>query len=49
VGGNYAPADDKIKEVDGYVSQPGDTAEVRRQNYQESLGWYAGITADMFG
>lgn len=48
VGGNYAPADDKIKEVDGYVSQPGDTAEVRRQNYQESLGWYAGITADMF-
>jgi sulfide dehydrogenase [flavocytochrome c] flavoprotein subunit len=48
VGANYAPADDKIKEMDGFVSQPGDTAEIRRQNYQESLGWYAGITADMF-
>jgi sulfide dehydrogenase [flavocytochrome c] flavoprotein chain len=48
VGGSYGPADDKIKELEGFVSQPGDTAEVRRQNYQESLGWYAGITADVF-
>jgi sulfide dehydrogenase [flavocytochrome c] flavoprotein subunit len=48
VGGSYAPAEDKIKEIEGFVSQPGDAADVRRQNYQESLGWYAGITADMF-
>jgi sulfide dehydrogenase [flavocytochrome c] flavoprotein chain len=48
VGGSYAPAEDKIKEIEGFVSRPDDTVEVRRQNYQESLGWYAGITADMF-
>ena len=30
------------------VSQPDDTAAVRQANYEESVGWYAGITADMF-
>jgi NADPH-dependent 2,4-dienoyl-CoA reductase/sulfur reductase-like enzyme len=48
VGGRYEAAVDKIKEIDGFVSKPGDTAEVRQRNYQESLGWYAGITADAF-
>ncbi|MDZ4791859.1 MAG: NAD(P)/FAD-dependent oxidoreductase [Hyphomicrobiales bacterium] len=49
VGGRYEATSDKIREVQGFVSQPEDTAERRRQNYQESLGWYAAITADMFG
>lgn len=48
VGGRYEAADDKIKEVEGFVSKPDDTADVRQHNYQESLGWYAGITADIF-
>jgi NADPH-dependent 2,4-dienoyl-CoA reductase/sulfur reductase-like enzyme len=48
VGGRYEPTAEKIREAQGFVSQPEDTAEVRRQNYQESLAWYAGITADMF-
>ena len=48
VGGRYEPTAEKIKEVEGFVSKPADTAEMRAQNYQESLGWYAGITADMF-
>ena len=48
VGGRYEPTSEKIKEVEGFVSQPEDSAEVRRQNYEESVGWYAGITADMF-
>ena len=48
VGGSYEPTPEKIKEVEGFVSQPDDTAETRRQNYEESVGWYAGITADMF-
>lgn len=48
VGGRYEPAEEKIKEVDSFISQPDDTADVRAQNYQESLGWYAGITADVF-
>jgi NADPH-dependent 2,4-dienoyl-CoA reductase/sulfur reductase-like enzyme len=48
VGGRYEATAEKIAETDGFVSQPTDTAEVRAQNYQESLGWYAGITADIF-
>jgi sulfide dehydrogenase [flavocytochrome c] flavoprotein subunit len=49
VGGQYEPADGKIKEISGFVSQPTDTAETRKANYAESVGWYAGITADIFG
>jgi sulfide dehydrogenase [flavocytochrome c] flavoprotein subunit len=49
VGGQYEPADGKIKEISGFVSQPTDTAEVRKANYAESVGWYAGITTDIFG
>jgi hypothetical protein len=30
------------------VSKPGEDAATRAQNYQESIGWYSGITADMF-
>ncbi len=48
VGANYAPKDGKLDASGGFVSQPGEAADVRKQNYQESLGWYAGITADMF-
>ena len=48
VGGHYEPTPEKIKEVDGFVSQPTDAAEMRKQNYEESVGWYEGITADMF-
>lgn len=48
VGGRYEPKAEKIKEVEGFVSKPGDTADIRKQNEQELLGWYDGITADMF-
>ncbi len=48
VGGRYEPTAEKISEVEGFVSQPDDTAAIRKQNEQELLGWYNGITADMF-
>lgn len=48
VGARYEATEEKIKRTDGFISHPTDTAEVRAQNYQESLGWYAGITADIF-
>jgi hypothetical protein len=35
-------------ESQGFVSQRGEPADVRKQNYIESIGWYSGITADMF-
>ena len=49
VGATYEATDEKIAKVDGFISQTGETAELRRQTYEESLGWYAGITSDMFG
>jgi hypothetical protein len=48
VGGRYEPTPEKIKEVEGFVSQPADGPELRAQNYQEFVGWYSGVTADMF-
>ena len=48
VGGNYTPKDGKLEISGGFVSQRDEAADVRRQNYQESLGWYSAITADMF-
>jgi NADPH-dependent 2,4-dienoyl-CoA reductase/sulfur reductase-like enzyme len=48
IGANYAPKDSKLDPSEGFVSQRGETVDVRKQNYQESVGWYAAITADMF-
>ena len=48
VGANYAPKDGKLEASDGFVSETGEPAQLRKLNYQESLGWYAAITADMF-
>jgi len=48
IGANYAPKDGKLEASGGFVSQPGEAPDVRKQNYQESIGWYASITADMF-
>ena len=49
VGASYAPKDDKIAKVSGFVSQLEETAAQRKAAYQESVDWYASITADMFG
>lgn len=49
VGASYQATDEKIAKVDGFVSQTGEDAALRKATYEESIGWYAGITADMFG
>ena len=49
VGASYEATEEKIAKVDGFVSSTGETADLRKQTYEESLGWYAGITSDMFG
>jgi len=49
VGASYEATDEKISKVDGFVSQTGEDAALRKATYEESVGWYAGITADMFG
>jgi NADPH-dependent 2,4-dienoyl-CoA reductase/sulfur reductase-like enzyme len=48
IGANYAPKEGKLEASGGFVSQPGEAGDVRKQNYQESVAWYANITADMF-
>ncbi|MEM8752622.1 MAG: NAD(P)/FAD-dependent oxidoreductase [Pseudomonadota bacterium] len=48
VGATYEATDEKIAKVDGFISATGETSDVRRATYEESEGWYTGITADMF-
>lgn len=49
VGASYEPTAEKIASMDSFVSATGEDAALRKATYEESLGWYAGITADMFG
>jgi len=48
VGASYEPTEEKIASVDSFISQTGEDADLRQQTYQESIGWYNGIVADMF-
>ena len=49
VGATYEATDEKTAKIDGFVSKTGESAELRKATYEESEGWYSGITADMFG
>jgi NADPH-dependent 2,4-dienoyl-CoA reductase/sulfur reductase-like enzyme len=49
VGATYEPTPEKIATVEGFISQTGEDAALRRATFEESLGWFAAITADMFG
>lgn len=49
VGASYKSGDEKIEVVDKFISQGGESDDLRKATYEESIGWYAGITADMFG
>jgi len=48
VGANYAPKDGKLDPSGSFVSQRGEDATIRKQNFAESVAWYESITADMF-
>jgi len=49
VGATYEATPEKIAKIDGFISQTGESADVRKATYEESEGWYSGITADMLG
>jgi sulfide dehydrogenase [flavocytochrome c] flavoprotein subunit len=49
VGASYEPKDGAIKATNTFVSQKGESADIRKQNYKESVDWYNGISADIFG
>jgi sulfide dehydrogenase [flavocytochrome c] flavoprotein chain len=48
MGADYTPQGERLMASDAFVSQIGESADVRKQNAQESLAWYTGITTDMF-
>ena len=48
VGASYEATDEKIAKIDGFISQTGESAELRKATYEESIGWYAAMTGDMF-
>ncbi len=49
VGAQYAVEDGKIASTSTFVSQTGEDEALRKTTYEESLGWYSGITKDIFG
>ena len=49
VGATYEATAEKIAKVDGFISKTGESDDVRKATYEESEGWYSGITTDMFG
>ena len=48
VGANYKAGAEKIDVTDKFVSQGDESSDVRKATYEESIGWYEGITTDMF-
>lgn len=49
VGASYQAEPEKIAKTSGFISQVGEPADLRKRTYEESIGWYSGITTDMFG
>lgn len=48
IGARYEAKEGKIAAVETFVSKTGESADLRKQTQEENIGWYAGITADMF-
>ena len=53
IGGDYLPAkkDGKgfLEVKEPFVSKAGESADIRRETFNESAGWYTGLITDMFG
>ena len=48
VGANYEADLNKIEIVNKFISKKDETAEKRKNTYEESIDWYRKITTDMF-
>ena len=49
VGAAYKAGAEKIEVTSKFISKTGEDADLRQTTYEESIGWYSGITSDMFG
>lgn len=48
VGASYEATDEKIAKTSGFISKVDEDDATRKATYEESVGWYAAISADMF-
>ncbi|MBN9079877.1 MAG: flavocytochrome C [Rhizobiales bacterium 62-17] len=48
VGGAYEPKDGKIAAASTFISQTGETADVRKQTQAENMAWYSAFVTDVF-
>ncbi|MGB8529268.1 MAG: NAD(P)/FAD-dependent oxidoreductase, partial [Rhodoplanes sp.] len=48
-GARYVSRDGKIAMLDPYTSQLDESAELRAKQAREAIGWYIGMTTDIFG
>jgi hypothetical protein len=49
VGAAYKAGSEKIDVTNKFISKKGEDADTRKATYEESVGWYDAISADMFG
>ena len=49
VGAQYASVDGKIESTSKFISTNEEDDAMRKATFEESLGWYSGITSDIFG
>ena len=48
VGATYEASDEGIVSTGSFISEVGETAELRAETYRESIDWYDAIATDMF-
>ncbi|MDX2259867.1 MAG: NAD(P)/FAD-dependent oxidoreductase [Hyphomicrobiaceae bacterium] len=48
IGAFYEPKDGKVATKLGFVSEGSEDARTREKSFKESLGWYAGMVAEIF-
>ncbi|MEL6362290.1 MAG: NAD(P)/FAD-dependent oxidoreductase [Pseudomonadota bacterium] len=49
VGAAYKAGKEKIEVTSKFISKTGEDSDLRKQTYVESVGWYDGISKDIFG
>ncbi len=49
VGARYQAGAESIESVESFISQTGESDELRKATYEESESWYAAMTEDLFG
>ena len=48
VGASYEATDEKIAKTEGFISEVGESADLRLQTREEADAWYDSIIADIF-